>query len=49
MMRPYGEDLKVYLCREPVDMRKYAAKTIMQRLGMTRIYFLGTSTVRRCA
>jgi transposase len=22
MMRPYGEDLKVYLCREPVDMRK---------------------------
>lgn len=24
MMRPYGEDLKVYLYREPVDMRKYA-------------------------
>jgi len=22
MMRPYGEDLKVYLYREPVDMRK---------------------------
>ena len=22
MMRPFGEDLKVYLCREPVDMRK---------------------------
>ncbi len=22
MMRPYGEELKVYLCREPVDMRK---------------------------
>ena len=22
MMRPYGEDLKVYLCREPIDMRK---------------------------
>ncbi|MGB9475573.1 MAG: IS66 family insertion sequence element accessory protein TnpB [Candidatus Udaeobacter sp.] len=22
MMRPYGEDLKVYLCREPVDTRK---------------------------
>lgn len=22
MMRPYGEDLKVYLCREPIDMRR---------------------------
>jgi len=21
MMRPHGEDLKVYLCREPIDMR----------------------------
>ena len=22
MMRPYGEDLKIHLCREPIDMRK---------------------------
>jgi transposase len=22
MMRPFGQELKVYLCREPVDMRK---------------------------
>ena len=30
MMRPYGEGLKVYLYREPVDMRKYAPPIVMR-------------------
>ena len=29
MMRPYGQQLKIYLYREPVDMRKYAPTTVM--------------------
>jgi len=30
MMRPYGEDLKVYLCRAPIDMRNYAESIVMR-------------------
>ena len=30
MMRPYGEDLKIYLHRAPIDMRRYAPTNVMR-------------------
>ncbi len=37
MMRPVGE-VKVYLHREPIDMRKYAPTIVMQRGGGARAF-----------
>ena len=30
MMRPYGEGLKIYLHRAPIDMRNYAESSVMR-------------------
>ena len=30
MMRPCGEDLRIYLHRAPIDMRNYAESSVMR-------------------
>jgi hypothetical protein len=36
MLRPSGDDLRVYLHRPPVDMRKYALFMIMHFESLSR-------------